>query len=1056
MTIEPPLAQAIGNPDGLSEDSLYLIAYRLGRRGEFADPEPAGRWRDWSDATTDRFANRCLPLLIANQSGWVIRAPAAIEVVWSGGSGLDQVSVNGWTETWPCPAHSHFGHGILTWTIPFLFRTPPGINLLARGPANAPKDGAAPLEGVIETDWAVASFTMNWQLTRPGLPVRFDHGEPICMIVPQRRGELERFAPEVRELAESPEVAMPFRDWRRSRREFNAGLGVGREPGLWQKHYFRGTSPSGVIAPDHQTVARLQPFSESRVEPDELLIVPEFATAQETECVRSAFLAAAGAAQSGDANIQATLLARRTEIAARALHELTSPVVATTLADVRQRAIATMESFFDIENGRADYTLFTEMRVGDSHPLHADAERETADGWAPNHTPWRTHVGLLYLNTAGVDHQGGTLRLPGRGREIEPTAGLFVAFPSDRRYIHEVTTILAGARLTMAVWLTDDVSRTEHWGPRRPCSADRLPRQRAAPTPTIDEAQATRLLAFARTAVVDTVRGGPAAESGHRGPHSVNVTVRVDGRLRASMGSEGASWEQAVRRAGARAASDARFGGALDRGELSRICVELWARTGVEVIDADADLGVELDLGLDGVEIRDGARSAYYKPSVALTSRVTRADRLLEKLARKAGLAADAGRRPDVRVSRTSWEHFAQGPGAGAVTSRLRRLRPAQCEPLSVRALQRHVELAAQRLIAVQQPAGHYLYKMHPFKDKREEGIGNLVRQAGCALAIAREADAAIGTARERALVDSASRAIDALVAHAITAEFDSGETLIVAEPSDQGRTWGKLGSLALTLAALQSPVLQRGREQWRGRLTDSIVRWQRPNGSFRCSTDTTADAEDGKLQDFYPGQALMALVEEARCGSAAAEAAVVAAFPYYRRRFRERPTAAFLLWQTTAWGARAQSLRSSEGAATPDARACAEFVWEMADWISPFQLGPADAHPDLVGSFSLDGRLPTFSCGCWVEAITVAAEVASAFAEPERAARYRRAGRLGVDFVRRLQLLPETAYLFPDPASTIGATTHSLSDLSLRCDFDQHTITCLRAAIDTELVVNP
>ena len=35
---------------------------------------------------------------------------------------------------------SHFGSGILTWHLPLLFRTPPGYDLLVRGPANHPKD----------------------------------------------------------------------------------------------------------------------------------------------------------------------------------------------------------------------------------------------------------------------------------------------------------------------------------------------------------------------------------------------------------------------------------------------------------------------------------------------------------------------------------------------------------------------------------------------------------------------------------------------------------------------------------------------------------------------------------------------------------------------------------------------------------------------------------------------------------------------------------------------------------------------------------------------------
>jgi hypothetical protein len=38
---------------------------------------------------------------------------------------------------------SHFGNGILTWNLPLLFRTPPGYNLLVRGPANYPKDAVS-------------------------------------------------------------------------------------------------------------------------------------------------------------------------------------------------------------------------------------------------------------------------------------------------------------------------------------------------------------------------------------------------------------------------------------------------------------------------------------------------------------------------------------------------------------------------------------------------------------------------------------------------------------------------------------------------------------------------------------------------------------------------------------------------------------------------------------------------------------------------------------------------------------------------------------------------
>jgi hypothetical protein len=162
---------------------------------------------------------------------------------------------------------SQFGYGILTWSFPFIFRTSPGFNLLVRGPANLPKDGIAALEGVVETDWAVASFTMNWKFTRP-CSVEFAAGEPVCMIVPQRRGELESVHAEVRGIESNPELAAQHVAWDRERelmmllKRAAVKLAGPDHPDAraWQGDYFRGTSPGGASATEHQTRLTLRPF----------------------------------------------------------------------------------------------------------------------------------------------------------------------------------------------------------------------------------------------------------------------------------------------------------------------------------------------------------------------------------------------------------------------------------------------------------------------------------------------------------------------------------------------------------------------------------------------------------------------------------------------------------------------------------------------------------------------------------------------------------------------------------------------------------------------------
>jgi hypothetical protein len=241
---------------------LPFIAYRTSVN-PIVDLVPAPLQRTWMAETHDGFAHRCLPLLIANQAGWWVTVPQTLSVEWNGGPALPDTRVVLEEGDPPAAAASHFGHGIVTFTIPYLFRTPPGWNLLVRGPANWPKDGASPLEGIVETDWCPATFTMNWQVTRPAHAVRFERGEPIAMLVPTRRGDLEACAPELRELHQDKDVSTEYRAWRQSRAAFLEDLhlpGTAAREERWQKDYMLGLRPDGSEAPEHQRKLSLRAF----------------------------------------------------------------------------------------------------------------------------------------------------------------------------------------------------------------------------------------------------------------------------------------------------------------------------------------------------------------------------------------------------------------------------------------------------------------------------------------------------------------------------------------------------------------------------------------------------------------------------------------------------------------------------------------------------------------------------------------------------------------------------------------------------------------------------
>jgi hypothetical protein len=133
-------------------------------------------------------AYHCTPLVVANQLGWTLLAPAAFAAVWDGGSGPQAVTL---VNPHGAPVGSHFGSGIVTVTLPYLVRTPKGVATWVKAVPNLTRHGVQALEGLVETDWHDGSFTINLQLTQPHAPVGWDAGEPLVQLVPWPRRWLQ-------------------------------------------------------------------------------------------------------------------------------------------------------------------------------------------------------------------------------------------------------------------------------------------------------------------------------------------------------------------------------------------------------------------------------------------------------------------------------------------------------------------------------------------------------------------------------------------------------------------------------------------------------------------------------------------------------------------------------------------------------------------------------------------------------------------------------------------------------------------------------------------------
>jgi len=226
---------------------------------------PARAKRQWMDNFPDRHAYRCLPLSIANASGWEVLCPIPVEIRWNGGMAVEDIEVIGLKEL-PGGApvehfcRSNFSRGIITFHLDYVIETEPDWGILATGPFNDPKATAAPLTGIVESDWLPYPFTMNWQLLRPGI-TRFEEGEPFCFFLPVPLRALPNTELQIRRMSDDPEFEARHNQFRDAREGFMQRVRAGDQEAIkeaWQRHYFVGRHPDGVLAPEHLNKLRLK------------------------------------------------------------------------------------------------------------------------------------------------------------------------------------------------------------------------------------------------------------------------------------------------------------------------------------------------------------------------------------------------------------------------------------------------------------------------------------------------------------------------------------------------------------------------------------------------------------------------------------------------------------------------------------------------------------------------------------------------------------------------------------------------------------------------------
>ena len=206
--------------------------------------------RDWFV----KHAYFCLPLVIGNQMGFVIKSQKTFTVEWNGKDAVGHTKVE-ILDHGDNPGiqniSSHFGMGTVTIQNRFTFRTPPGVNLMTINPPNHFIDGITHMTGVIETDNLRRDFTFNLKVTRPNHKITINKGDYIGCIIPTPRYFIDGFDLEKGEDVFTKEQ---IEEERKAMKDFGIERQIEdrKKPHGNGRRYFNGEDVYGCPFSDHQ------------------------------------------------------------------------------------------------------------------------------------------------------------------------------------------------------------------------------------------------------------------------------------------------------------------------------------------------------------------------------------------------------------------------------------------------------------------------------------------------------------------------------------------------------------------------------------------------------------------------------------------------------------------------------------------------------------------------------------------------------------------------------------------------------------------------------------
>ena len=203
------------------------------------------------DATYNKHAYQCLPLTVANVTGWELILQQDVLVQWDGGNTVPRILEGEKFDDRPIAIPSIIG--MMSFTTGWAFNTEDGYSTWISGSPNYFVDGAVPLTASIPSYWWPDEFNMNWQITKVGEPVLFPKGMPIMHFVIYPNTLLESTEIVVENLWDKPQLMDARQSYGNAKSEK-----MRDEPWTWMKGIKTGLDENGErIGPAFEGLPKL-------------------------------------------------------------------------------------------------------------------------------------------------------------------------------------------------------------------------------------------------------------------------------------------------------------------------------------------------------------------------------------------------------------------------------------------------------------------------------------------------------------------------------------------------------------------------------------------------------------------------------------------------------------------------------------------------------------------------------------------------------------------------------------------------------------------------------